>query len=68
MASTSQRLNRGDGLLSTLDVFVQTLNLAKDTCGIVPAQAASDSAGALLTTIRVCLSLRREDKPLTRVV
>jgi hypothetical protein len=42
-----------DGVLSTLDADIQVLSHAKDTCGIPPVQDAFDSAGALLTTIRV---------------
>jgi hypothetical protein len=54
MASTSQRQGGHDGALSTLDADIQAINHAKDTCGIPPAQDAFDSAGAFLTTIRVC--------------
>jgi hypothetical protein len=55
MASTSssQRPKGRDGALSTLDVLVQVLTLAKDTCGVPPAQVALGSAAALLTMIRV---------------
>jgi hypothetical protein len=53
MASTSQQRTGHDGVFSTLDVLIQTLNLAKDTCGIPPAQVAFGSAGVLLTMIRV---------------
>ena len=68
MASTPQRPKGRDGLLATLDVFIQILTLAKDTCGILPAQVALDSACALLGMIRVRFSLLRDDKPLIRVV
>ena len=54
MASTSQRQDGRDGVLSALDADVQVLNHAKDTCGATPpAQDAFDSASALLTTIKV---------------
>ena len=53
MASTSQQPQGRDGALSTLDVFIQTLTLAKDTCGVLPAQVAFGTAVALLTMIRV---------------
>ena len=56
MASSLQPKGR-DGVLSTLDVFIQCLNLAKDTCGIPPAQIAFGSASVLLTMIRVCSPL-----------
>lgn len=53
MASSTRPEGR-DGVLSTLDVFIQGLTLAKDTCGVPPAQVAFGAAGALLTMIRVC--------------
>ena len=56
MASTSQEKKR-DGLLLALDVFIQVLSIAKDTCGIPPAQVAFGSASALLTMIRVFFPL-----------
>ena len=52
MASTSQRPEGRDPVLPTLDVFIQVLSIAKDTCGIPPAQIAFGSAGALLSMIR----------------
>jgi hypothetical protein len=54
MASSQQQTARRDGVLSTLDVFIQALNFAKDSCGIPPAQIAFGSASVLLTMIRVC--------------
>jgi hypothetical protein len=64
MASTSQQPKGRDAVLPTLDVFIQVLNIAKDTCGIPPAQVAFGSAGVLLTMIRVRFPLFREGKPL----
>jgi hypothetical protein len=55
MATTSQRPKGRDGALSGLDLLIQTLTLAKDTCGVPPAQIALGSAVALLTMIRVRL-------------
>jgi hypothetical protein len=55
MASASQRPKGRDGALSTLDIVIQGLNLAADSCGLPPAQAAFGSANALLTMIRVRL-------------
>ena len=55
MASTSQPPKGRDGVISTLDVFIVTLSLAKDTCGVLPAQVALGSAVVLLAMIRVCL-------------
>ena len=53
MASTSHREQGRDVALPTLDVFIQALNIAKDACGVPPAQIALGAASALLTTIRV---------------
>ena len=66
MASSQQPKGR-DGILSTLDVFIQALNLAKDTCGIPPAQVAFGSASVLLTLIRVRSLLLLEDRLLVYV-
>jgi hypothetical protein len=52
MASTSQQPIGHDGVLSALDIVIQGLNLAKDTCGIPPAQAVFGTVSALLTMIR----------------
>ena len=52
MASSQPPKGR-DGVLSALDVLIQALNLAKDACGIPPAQIAFASASVLLTMIRV---------------
>ena len=68
MASMSQQPKGPDGVLSTLDLFIQALNFAKDTCGIPPAQAAFGSVSAVLTMIRVRFSPLCEDNLLTRVV
>ena len=53
MASTPQPQKGRDRLLSALDVCIQAVNLAKDTCGIPIAQTAFASASVLLTMIRV---------------
>ena len=55
MASKSQRQKGGDGDRSTLtlDLFIQALSLAKDSCCIPPAQAVFGSVSVLLCTIRV---------------
>ena len=61
MASSQQSKGR-DGVLTTLDLFIQTLNIAKDACGVPPAQVALGSASVLLTMIRVRFSSFRGDK------
>jgi hypothetical protein len=53
MTSTSQQPIGRDGVPTTSDVFIQGLGLAKDTCGIPPAQIAFGTAYALFTMIRV---------------
>jgi hypothetical protein len=53
MVSKPQRRKERDGVLSTLDAVIQVLSLAKDTCGVLPAQIAFGSASVLLTMIRV---------------
>ena len=62
MAPTSRRKRERDDGRPALDADIQALNRAMDTCGISPAQAAFDSAGALLTTIRVRSLLFRGGK------
>jgi hypothetical protein len=57
MASISQPPKGRDVALPTLDVFIQALNIAKDACGIPPAQIALGSASTLLTMIRVSFLL-----------
>jgi hypothetical protein len=68
MASTPQRQKGHDRVLPTLDVFIQVLNIAKDACGIPPAQIALGSASTLLTMIRVRFPLLLyKVQPLTHV-
>ena len=52
MASTSQQPKGRDSVLTALNVFIQALDIAKDACGIPPAQVALGSASVLLTMIR----------------
>ena len=63
----SQQSEGRDGVLSSLDVLIQVLSLAKDTCGIPPAQIAFGSASVLLTMIRVLFLSLLENGLLTRV-
>jgi hypothetical protein len=57
----SQQPKGRDGVLLTLDAAIQALGLAKDSCGIPPAQIAFGSASVLLATIRVRFLLLYED-------
>ena len=52
MASSQQSKGR-DVVLTTLNIFIQTLSIAKDACGVPPAQVALSSACVLLTMIQV---------------
>ena len=54
MASNSQKPKGRDGTLSSLNVAIQTLNLAKEISTITPAKAVFGSVSVLLTMIRVC--------------
>lgn len=69
MASTSvsQRPKARDGVLSTLDVIIQGLDLAKDSCGFPPAQAAFGAVSILLNMLRVCFSLLCDDELLIHI-
>ena len=52
-AKSSKQQRRQENALSLLDVAIGVLNLAKDVCGIPPAQAVFGSVSILLTMIRV---------------
>ena len=67
MALVSQGPKGRDHVLSALDIVIQGLSLAKDTCGFPPAQAAFGSVSALLTMIRVRFPILCDD-PLTHVL
>ena len=67
MASTSHPPKKCDAVLPTLYAFIQALNIAKDACGVPPAQIALGSAGTLLTMIRARFPLLCEDEPPTHV-
>ena len=53
MFSSSEKSKRRDATLSALDGVIQVLSVAKDGCGVPPAQMALGSACVLLTTIKV---------------
>lgn len=53
MQANFQRPKGRDGVLSTLNVTIEVLNLAKEICNITPAKAAFGSVIALLGMIRV---------------
>jgi hypothetical protein len=53
MDANSQRQKGRDDALSSLNMAVDAINLAKDIVDIAPAKAAFGSVSALLTMIRV---------------
>ena len=67
MASTPRHQTGRDRVLPALDVFIQVVNIAKDTCGVPPAQVAFGSASVLLTMIRARFLLLCTDDILTLV-
>lgn len=54
MTEKSQRPKGRDGILSSLNVAIDGLNLAKEISSITPATAVFGSVSILLTMIRVC--------------
>jgi hypothetical protein len=66
--ASSQRPKGRDGVQTTLDLLIQALNIAKDACGIPPAQVAFGSASVLLTMIRVRFPPFHGEKYLTHAV
>ena len=67
MAATPLEKKGRDRALPTLDVFIQVLSIAKDTCSIPPAQVAFGSAGVLLSMIRARFPFLFKTELLTRV-
>ena len=67
MASPSKPSKEHDGLLSALNVAIETLNLAKEISSITPAKAVFGSASVLLAMIRVRSLAFRRDEPLIHV-
>jgi hypothetical protein len=53
MATNSQRPKERSGVVSTLNVTIEALNLAKEISSITPAKAVFGSVSALLTMIKV---------------
>jgi len=53
MDAKSQRPKEREGVLSSLNVAIEGLNLAKEIAGIAPAKAAFGSVSILLTMVRV---------------
>lgn len=53
MTTKSPQPKERDRAISTLDTLIQILDVAKDACGIPPAQVAFGSTSTLLAMIRV---------------
>ena len=53
MQANSQREIGRDGVISTLNVTIEALNLAKEICSISPAKAAFATVVVLLIAIKV---------------
>jgi len=47
---------RQDKILSSLNIAIEVLSLAKEASSITPAKAVFGSVSIILTMIRVCLS------------
>ena len=62
MNTKAQRPKERNGTISSLNVAIDTLNLARDISGIAPAQVAFGSVSTLLTMIRVRFALFCTDK------
>ena len=59
MATSSQRPKERDGVVSTLNVFIEASNLAKEISSITPAKAVFGSVVVILTMIKVRFFLFR---------
>lgn len=67
MDAKSQKPKGRDATLSTLNLAIDALNILSDVSGIEPAKIAFSSVSALLTMIRVCFLLSRNDELLAHV-
>jgi len=67
MTDISQRPKGKDGVLSSLNVAIDGLNLAKEATSVLQAKAAFASASVLLTMIRVGFLPVHPGRPPTNV-
>jgi hypothetical protein len=63
MDPKSQRSKRQDATLSTLNVAIEAMNLAKEVSSMTPAKAIFGSVSVILAMIRVGPLLVRLDEP-----
>ena len=59
MDPKAPQLGGRDNVLSSLNVVIETLNLAKEVSSITPAKAVFGSVSLILTMIRVGFLLHR---------
>ena len=62
MTDKSQQPKGRDGVLSTLNLAIDGLNLAKEVSSVTPAKAAFGTVAILLAMIRVSLLLSCNEK------
>jgi len=60
MQANSQQPKGRNGTISSLNIAIEGLNLAKEVSSVTPAKAVFGSASLLLTMIRVRFLLRDE--------
>ena len=65
MATKFQRPKGQDGVLSTLNLTIDALSLAKEISSVTPAKAAFGSVSILLTMIRASFLLSCDEIPQT---
>ena len=61
MEAKSQRPKGRDGVLSSLNVAIEAMNLAKEVSSITPAKAVFGTVSVLLVMIRVCSLLSYDE-------
>jgi len=62
MKPNARRQKRREIILSSLDVAIETLNLAKEIASVTPAGAVFGSVSVMLTMIKVGLLRVRVDR------
>ena len=61
MEGKSQRSKGRDRTLSSIDIAIEAMNLAKEVSSITPAKAVFGTVSVLLAMIRVCLLLSYDE-------
>ncbi|KAF9792079.1 hypothetical protein BJ322DRAFT_10503 [Thelephora terrestris] len=60
MATDSPKPKEWDGVVSTLNVFIEAFNLAKEISSVTPARAVFGSVAVILTTIKESFANRQD--------